>query len=484
MIVDTSGDIGNHLARLDALTSFASMLLARTNILGPCLAPNEIAAASLAPRVSKFRSARQFCYSLTNSLCNQSQCEQVSVGIVQERRILVLAVSGCAQLKSESPGVTDLRQSMEECLDHGGIIVFPAHSDATTFPIHRQWSLLSGGSHVCSIPLRDGEEIAAVISFRRHASHPFTDSELEELTSTIQPFGGLLALVDRANQPLSRHIMKSFSELARREYTRIQKIMAAVVSIGLVWLLFGTMTYRPLCDSTVVSAELRHMTAPFEAQLGSIQVRAGDEVQAGDVLVEFETHHMRLDLAAIRAEIARGEVDVRTAIEAGDVSTAASQNAHVRVLMARKLALEHRIESAQLRAPTDGMVVQSHFDKRLGQVFAQGESVLQFAPNNGWMLEIEVPEHIAILVKPGQGGWFASAACPNENVEFCIGQINGSAEIIDGKNVFLSRAQLQHNPRWMRSGMRGVARITTTKKPVWWILFHNVIDWTRLRFWL
>ena len=50
--------------------------------------------------------------------------------------------------------------------------------------------------------------------------------------------------------------------------------------------------------------------------------------------------------------------------------------------------------------------------------------------------------------------------------------------------MFVARAELGENPPWIRSGMRGVARIDTVPKPVYWVALHKLIDWTRLRFWI
>ena len=58
------------------------------------------------------------------------------------------------------------------------------------------------------------------------------------------------------------------------------------------------------------------------------------------------------------------------------------------------------------------MVIQSHVEKKLGQVFALGDPVLQFAPNDGWRLRIHVPEGAAIDVARLQQGTFASKARP------------------------------------------------------------------------
>jgi hypothetical protein len=166
------------------------------------------------------------------------------------------------------------------------------------------------------------------------------------------------------------------------------------------------------------------------------------------------------------------------------VSAAALHNAHIDVLAAQKAALERRIASATLTAPADGIIVQSHFDKQLGQVFTQGQAVLEFAPEGGWEIEVHVPENIATLVVPNQSGLFASVGSSGEGVPCKIRQVEGAARVIEGKNVFVARAELASDSKWIRSGMRGVARIRTSRKAVCWVVFHKFVDWTRLHFWI
>ena len=142
------------------------------------------------------------------------------------------------------------------------------------------------------------------------------------------------------------------------------------------------------------------------------------------------------------------------------------------------------VASATVVAPADGTIIDSRVEKKMGQVMAQGDPLLEFAPESGWKLLIFVPEAAAIYVDSQQEGGFASAAKPHVKVPFAIEQMDGSAEVIEEDNVFVARAVLQSSPSWMRSGMRGVARIDTVRKPVWWVVAHNVLDWTRLRFWI
>ena len=438
--------------------------------------------SDIVSRVGNRGTVRKLAFVLANDLCNQLCCEQVAVAMISSGRSRVVAISGSPQFKTGSPGAVAIAQAMDECLDQNEAICFPPSVDSATFPIHRTWSQATGGSNVYSVPLRSTEETVAVASLRRGVDSPFTDQDLDRIRKHVAPFGTLLAWIDRANRPLFNHVMSGLNEWRTRKRTLLHRLLAIAFVTLVAWCIFGSMTFCPMCESSVVASDLQHITTPYESKLERIHVQAGDKVSVGDALVDFETRPIMLELATIHAEIARTQVSARAAITAGDASTAALHQAHVKVLTTKKRSLERRIDSASMAAPAKGTIVQCDVDNRLGQVFAQGDPILQFAPDDGWTLLVYLPEDVASYVAPGDCGVFISAARPNERLTFEIEAINGSAEIIDQTNVVVAQARLRCDTAWMRTGMKGVARIRTRPMPPWWIAFHKVIDWARLRF--
>lgn len=440
-------------------------------------------------RIAGHGSPREFAYSLVNALANQFGTEQVAFGITSGQRIVPLAISGLADFKSSSPGVAIMTQAMEECLDFGSLIAVPTPvgQEPALLPIHRRWSAEAGAASVCSVPLADSEGISAVVSLRRTGERPFTKDELSALTRTLQPYGHALRMLDRATRPLQQHV-----KLAAKE--SLQKSFAAgsagrpVLVVGILlfgcWLILGSLTYRPICTARVVAENMVQMTAPANAKLLKSYVQPGEEVKAGQLLAEFDTAETTLQLQSLEREIASAEVEVRRSITARDTSSAALYKARVGVLMTQAAGLQQRLERARLVAPENGTIVRADLEKRIGQMFAPGDLVLEFAPRGGWNLEIQVPDDIGTLVQPSQIGTFAAASYSSYSMPFEIQYVGGTAQVVDGNNVFIAQAPLAERPEWMKSGMEGTARISTVEKPVWWVLAHRVIDWCRLSFWI
>jgi biotin carboxyl carrier protein len=440
-------------------------------------------------RIAGHSSPREFAYSIVNVLANQCGAEQVAFGMTSGQRIQVLAISGLSDFKTSSPGVAMMTQAMEECLDFGGLIScpMPTGMDIIPLPIHRRWSAEAGAASVCSIPLSDSEGVTAVVSLRRTTTRPFTKDELSSLTRTLQPYGHALRMLDRATRPLQQQVKFAAKESLQKTFAAGSigrlGLIGVVILVGL-WLVFGSLTYRPICTARVVAENMVQMTAPGNAKLLKAYVQPGQEVQAGQLLAEFDTTEATLELQTLEREIASTEVEVRRSITARDTSSAALHKARAGVLMIQAAGLQERLTRARLVAPANGAIVRADLEKRIGQMFVPGDMVLEFAPVGGWNLEIQVPDDIGAIVQPTQIGTFAAASYSSHSMPFEIQYIGGTAQVVDGNNVFIAQAPLAERPEWMKSGMEGTARISTVEKPVWWVLAHRVIDWCRLSFWI
>ena len=440
-------------------------------------------------KIASHSSPREFAYSIVNALANQCGAEQVAFGITSGQRIQLLAISGLADFKPSSPGVAMMTQAMEECLDFGSLIAcpVPVGMNMVPLPIHRRWSAEAGAASICSVPLSDSEGVSAVISLRRAVTRPFTKDELSSLTRTLQPYGHALRMLDRATRPLQQQVKFAAKESLQKSFaagsTGRLGLIGGLMLVGL-WLVFGSLTYRPICTARVVAENMVQMTAPTNSKLLKAYVQPGEEVRAGQLLAEFDTTETTLQLQSLEREIASTEVEVRRSITARDTSSAALHKARVGVLMTQAAGLQERLERARLVAPDNGTIVRADLEKRIGQMFAPGDMVLEFAPKGGWNLEIQVPDDIGTLVQPTQIGTFAAASYSSHSMPFEIQYVGGTAQVVDGNNVFIAQAPLAERPEWMKSGMEGTARISTVEKPVWWVLAHRVIDWCRLSFWI
>lgn len=433
-------------------------------------------------------SLREFAFTLVNTIANQARAEQVGYGYAADGRVRVLAISGLPDFKPHSPGVALMQQAMEECLDHAGLILHQAGLvDGQQFAIHRRWSSETGGCALFSLPLTDSQGTVAIVSLRRAADRPFTKEEVVSLMQSLQSYAAAVRMLDSAGRPLRQQlaakVRQPFQKQSGLGWAVRRAALLAMVLLSL-WCVFGTLTYKPLCNASVTAENMRRITSSMNARLKAVHVQAGQSVQAGQLLAEFDTAEAELQLHALERDIAASEVEVRQAISLRDTSSAALTQARVGVLMAQADAVRERIRRSQVFAPEDGFIIRADLDSRLGQTVPAGEVILEFAAQGGWLLEIQVPDDIGTLVQPGQQGSFAAASQSSQALPFQIESMEGTAQVVDGHNVFLARATLAERPAWIKSGMEGTARVITIAKPVWWVGLHRVVDWCRLSFWI
>ena len=61
-----------------------------------------------------------------------------------------------------------------------------------------------------------------------------------------------------------------------------------------------------------------------------------------------------------------------------------------------------------------------------------------------------------------------------------ITRIYPKAQLRKNRNIYLAEAAVDMNQSWIKGGMEGVAKIRVGPRPVWWVVFHRVIDYIQL----
>lgn len=443
-------------------------------------------------KAADYTSIKELAFAITNGFATKLNCEQVALGLVKQGRVKVLSISGMDDVPKNTPGVVKLRHAMEECLDRGTPISCRKNAkgeskDPSRYLLHETWSEASDNASVCSIPVTVSDKIVAVVSMRRRNDDPFTEDEVQKAMGLIEPFAPAILVVEKANRNLGIHLL----DAGRDGWSRLmqpkalgRKAIALVAVAGALWFAFGTITYSVTVPCAIAPAEIRHVSSPFEATIAEAPVRAGDHVVAGQLMVRFDTSRLELDRQRLLSEIRVAEIGKKEAIADRDLSAAALADANVRVLAAQLAATERQIAQSTIRAYAEGTVVKGDLRKRIGQTVRPDETLFELAPSDDWYVELRIPENHAPYVRAGLTGSFATLARPDQPLDCEVERVVPSAEVVEGKNVFLAQTKVPHNPEWMRVGMEGVARIDVGPKPVWWATLHSAIDYVRLKLWI
>lgn len=435
----------------------------------------------------------ELAFTITNSLRNRLGCEQVALGMVRRKWVDILAISGLDHVAKQSSGVRSLKAAMEECLDAGTAISCPNRAGETTgkaesgYRLHQQWRAAVNGDAVASIPLRIGEDLAAVLSLRHRPDQPMTEEQIEQVRGHVEPYAAALRLLRNANRGPIRCVGDAagaaLGSMASRGFLG-RKIAVALVLALAGWIGFGTMDYQLTVSAVVKPHQVRHVTAPFDGLLRTAVALEGDMVARGDVLCQLDQQDIEQQGVEIVAEINLFERKKDQALAKNDPVGYQLALASQKLALARLDTTNRRIEKSTIRATIDGMVVAGDLRKRLGSVVQIGDALFEVAPLHAMVLELEIPEADADDLALNLSGVFASYARPEHTRPFRITRIHPRTEVRAQGNMCIVEATADLADTWMRPGMEGMARVYVGRRRVWWIGLHRIMDYLRLNFWL
>lgn len=311
--------------------------------------------------------------------------------------------------------------------------------------------------------------------------------QLERIRLRVEPYASALLVAQKATRGLYRHVVDScgsFAEsfLVRGRYGR--KVVGLCAVLASAFFVFGSWSYVLTVACVVRAAESRHTAAPFDAILGSVLVKPGHRVHAGDILCQFD--HRELDRQHVepRTEARVLEIEQDRARAAGSPADVRLAGAKKALVNARLEVIKQRIARSTVRAPIEGVVIGGDLRMRIGSVVELGAPLFELAPMDTWLLELTVPERTVSELNAGMSGSFASFASPGELHEFGIRAVRPAAEVRDGRTVYSAEASLLGSAEKLRPGMEGVARVRMGKRPIWWIALHRTVDYLRMKLWL
>jgi multidrug efflux pump subunit AcrA (membrane-fusion protein) len=339
---------------------------------------------------------------------------------------------------------------MEECVDAGDIcsIQFAKNGPegvSTGHILHKQWHSDSANASVASIPLQVDDKIVAILSLRHTPGQSFTPEQLEKVRELATPLIPGAMLLDRADRKLVDHAKSAAIEWIIQQLSQdtwVRRIGFGVALASLCLVILGKQTYMLTLPCTVAPADEREISAPFEGVIEATLVRAGDTVEEGQLLARLDTRQLRLDLNKANSDYHAASIESIQGASEGDLQKLAIGRAKADAAKSLAQKIERNLQLAEVRAPCKGTILTGDLDKRIGESVPMGESLFRFAAADKWKIVIDSPEFATSLIDVGQKGNFATVARPLVPLNVEVDHLRTHAEVRDGKNVFLSEANL------------------------------------------
>ena len=261
------------------------------------------------------------------------------------------------------------------------------------------------------------------------------------------------------------------------------KILMGLAALSIAALTLLPVTYRVGAQAHIEGATQRVLSAPVDGFIQKANVRPGDSVKAGDVLITLADEDLLLEKRKWESEVTQQENNFSGALALQDrrqyaISQAKAAQAHAELTL-----IDQQLERSRIVAPIDGIILEGDLSQSLGAPVKRGDTLMKLAPRNQYRLMIDVDERDIEFVKVGQIGHLALSAQPIKKTAFIIERVTPMSAVKEGRNTFEVEAKLTDNNLFLRPGLQGVAKIEVGSRTIFWSLSHRIVNWLRLTLW-
>jgi RND family efflux transporter MFP subunit len=260
--------------------------------------------------------------------------------------------------------------------------------------------------------------------------------------------------------------------------------LAALAALLVVAVLLGVKGEFRITAKTVIEGLVqRAAVAPFDGFLQQAPVRAGDRVQAGQVLATLDDRDLQLEQRRWRSEQEQTRRKYQDAQARHERAAASVLDAQLNQLEAQLALVEEKLARTRIQAPFDGLVVTGDLSQLLGAPITQGKVLFEIAPLDSYRVILKVDERDIRYVSEGQKGQLALSGLTQERLGFTVSKVTPVATAEEGGNFFRVEAQLEEPGIPLRPGMEGIGKITVGEEKLGWLWTRRLLDWVRISCW-
>ncbi|MEP3563100.1 MAG: efflux RND transporter periplasmic adaptor subunit, partial [Marinobacter sp.] len=241
-------------------------------------------------------------------------------------------------------------------------------------------------------------------------------------------------------------------------------------------------TYQMTATARIEGAVRQVLSAPQNGYVEQADVRAGDLVEAGQLMAVLDDRDLQLQLQKWQSEYRKTQAEYQEALAKRERVELSVLRAQLDQLGAETRLVEEQLKRTELHAPFDGVVVSGDLSQSLGAPVETGQVLYEIAPLESYRVVLEVEEENAADLEKGKTGRLIIAAMPEKSFVFVIDQVVPVAVSQDNRNFFRVEATLDEPDPSLRPGMRGVAKVDMGQQSLLWIWTHSIVN--RIRLWL
>jgi RND family efflux transporter MFP subunit len=444
---------------------------------------NELMATAL-----QHRRSQPSALAAANDLALRLRCDRVSVGFEDAGRVVPAVMSHTATFDARSDLVRTLGEAMDEVLDLGVAVTWPAADDDESGAIaHAEAARALQVQALLSVPLVADGETLGVLTLERNAGPAFDAAERRIALSVGVMLGPVWAVQRSDERSLWQRMREAGRSALQAGFGPRHPGLKLLVGTAAALLLLATLVHidHRVSARTVIEGSVQAaVVAPFEGYVAEALVRAGDTVRQGQPLARLDDRDLKLERARWSAEREQLRRRFQAAMAAADRSAMGVLAAQIDQSRAQLSLAEEKLVRAVLIAPFDGLVVSGDLSQQIGTPVEQGKLLFEVAPLEGFRVVLQVDDRDIARLATGQRGTLVLSSLPGEGLPFSVRTITPVATQHDGRNVFRVEARIdgRHAAR-LRPGMEGIGKVTVGERSLIWIWTHGFVEWLRLALW-
>lgn len=409
--------------------------------------------------------------------------QRVAIAMVSRDQLTLRAISQQVIVDPVNSESKLIVSAMEEACDREAVIRWPAVEAHTGRELgilvaHRALAGRRDSMAYCTVPLFHEQRCIGAILLERRDGFAFSEENaqfLEKISALLAP---LLLLHSQAD--------RSVIAVGRERLLSVLSRQLGVEHPGrrFLWGMFATLLFLSFlipvnrsisATAQLVPVERRLVTAPRVGFVQSLNVVAGDQVEAGQLLASMDVRELELEASRSTSEIAAAEVEFRAAMASFDRQASAVARSRLAQIRAQQLLVQQQLELSELRAPIDGLVLMADSTNILGAPISRGDTLFEIAPEEGYEVHLLVNESDIRDVQPGQTGDLSLRARPDKIHSVTVQSVHPIAEPADGVSRFRVTAELPETPGEsalnLRPGESGHARLVNGTTSLFRLIF-------------
>lgn len=473
--------------------------------------------------------AEQAAFTIANEACRVAQCDRVSLLEVRGRAVRVAAVSGVDTLDRHSPAIQSLTQLGRRAAPYGEPLWY--HDGMADLPDELLAPLeayleQAQARMLAIVPLLEPEDSSATSQEKPSrrvigllvAEHFHGSTAPDAFRERLLAVSGHAAVALHNAQTHGRMPLAWLGRALSRIgwLTSARQLPKTVLGVLIAALVAGLLIFVPVDFDVEAEGELqprerREVFAADDGVVAELLVTAGEQVAAGQPLVQLRKPELDLELrrvlgeletsqkqlAAVRAERLR-DVPSKTDGRRRDPHELASEEEELKAklagLEAQQKILDAQLAALTIRSPIAGQTLTWNVEQLLAaRPVERGQALLSVANVEGpWDLELHVPDDRAgymLAARDAMGPRldvkFMLAADPSRIVVGKLTDVAMSTEL-DAEQHSTVAAKVEFDRQaieGLRPGATAVAKVHCGRRSLGFVWFHDLYDYLRSWWW-